>query len=102
MTHSIASPRTTPTPPLTRPSPVAPPPYPLVQDTTEDELNPDDMQNEDPEQYTVGVRSVATISKGHTKMLFSLVFTNAVWVEKASRRNRTSDSGPLQLSSGRV
>lgn len=30
----------------------------------------------------MGVRGVASVSKGHHKMLFSLVFTNAVWVEK--------------------
>ena len=39
-------------------------------------------RGEDAQDYTVGIRGVATVSKGHHKMLFSLVFTNAVWVEK--------------------
>ena len=39
-------------------------------------------RGEDAQDYTVGVRGVASVSKGHHKMLFSLVFTNAVWVEK--------------------
>ena len=53
-----------------------------VQDTTEDELDPQELEGEDAQDYTVGVRGVATVTKGHHKMLFSLVFTNAVWVEK--------------------
>ncbi len=55
-----------------------------VQDTTEDELDPQELEGEDAQDYTVGVRGVASVTKGHHKMLFSLVFTNAVWVEKVA------------------
>ncbi len=55
-----------------------------VQDTTEDELNPEDLDGEKIEDYTVGVRGVASVTKGHHKLMFSLVFTNTVWVEKVA------------------
>ena len=48
----------------------------------------------------MGIRGVATVTKGHTKMLFSLVFTNAVWVEKIAvdSNNREWDDATLYWS----
>ncbi|KAM3573471.1 hypothetical protein VYU27_004579 [Nannochloropsis oceanica] len=55
-----------------------------VQDTTEDELDPQELDGEKIEDYTVGVRGVVSIAKAHHKLMFSLVFTNTVWVEKVA------------------
>ena len=56
--------------------------YVYAQDTTEEDLATEDMEGENPEDYSIGVRGVVTISKGHQKMMLSVVFTNAIWVEK--------------------
>lgn len=56
--------------------------YACAQDTTEEDLASEDMEGENPEDYSIGIRGVVTISKGHQKMMLSVVFTNAIWVEK--------------------
>lgn len=53
-----------------------------MQDTTEDEIKPEDMDEENFEDYSVGIRALATVSKGHDKLCFSLVCTNGIWIEK--------------------
>ena len=53
-----------------------------LQDTTEDEIEQEHLEDENLDEYTIGVRGLATVGKGHNKMIFSLVFTNAVWIEK--------------------
>jgi hypothetical protein len=66
----------------------------LGQDTTEDELNPEDMEGENAEDYSVGVRGIASVTKGHHKMIFSVVFTNDVWIERVRRPSQITSSSP--------
>lgn len=40
------------------------------------------MDEENFEDYSVGIRALATVSKGHDKLCFSLVCTNGIWIEK--------------------
>lgn len=62
----------------------------MLQETTEDELEPEDLEGEDAENYTVGIRAMATVTKGHSKLIFSLVCTNGIWIEKVGAWGRTS------------
>lgn len=61
---------------------VRPSPFPHTSHATTTKLSPPKNRGENAQDYTVGVRGVASVTKGHHKMLFSLVFTNTVWVEK--------------------